>query len=213
MFTGLIAEKGTLIRLQTSGTVWRLSIEAPGLTQENIRLGESVAVNGICLTVVKIQGRVFEVEAVSETQRKTTLAQWRTGDRMNLERALCLGDRLDGHWVAGHVDGVVHVHAVFPEGAARRIQFKVPHELFRYIAPKGSVALDGVSLTVAELRPPDVFSIALIPHTLAETTGEMWPVGCAVNLEVDLIARYVERLGGFSPASALTMGKLRSAGF
>jgi riboflavin synthase len=115
--------------------------------------------------------------------------------------------------VAGHVDGVARVQDVFAEGEARRVRLQVPKGLMRYVAAKGSVALDGISLTVAEVFAPDAFEVALIPHTLGETTGQAWKAGASVNLEVDLIARYLERLGNFSPAGGLNIEKMRSAGF
>ncbi len=213
MFTGLIAERGSVTSLRSLDAVWRIGIQAPKLSRDSLRLGESIAVNGICLTVVQIINQGFEVEAVSETRNKTTLGHWKVGQQVNLERALKVGDHLDGHWVAGHIDCVIKVRRVQFEGAARRVQFQVPAEWMRYIAQKGSVALDGISLTVADISSDDHFSVALIPHTLAETSGEEWSVGQSVNLEVDLIARYLERLVAKAPGGSLTMNMLRSAGF
>jgi riboflavin synthase len=213
MFTGLIAASGKLARLQTAGTVWSLGVEAPELLQEGLRVGDSVAVNGICLTVVELRPPLFFAEAVAETRAKTTLVNWQVGAGLNLERALRLSDRLDGHLVAGHVDAVARVQNIFSEGPARRVRLQAPGELMRYIAAKGSVALDGISLTVAEVILPDAFEIAVIPHTLAQTTALTWAVGASVNLEVDLIARYLERLGNFSSPGALSLAQLRGAGF
>jgi riboflavin synthase len=213
MFTGLIAERGILASLQSQGAVWRLGVEAPRLMANGLRVGDSVAVNGICLTVVELRPPAFFLEAVAETRSRTTLPGWRAGEKLNLERALRLADGLDGHLVAGHVDGVATVAAVAPDGEARQVRLRAPRELMRYIAAKGSVALDGISLTVAALHPPDNFTVALIPHTLAETSGSAWNPGAAVNLEVDLIARYLERLGNFSPPDSLDLDKLRRAGF
>jgi len=213
MFTGLISERGVVRQLQAQGMVWRLAVEAPRLLATGLRVGDSVAVNGICLTVVELRTPVFFAEAVSETLAKTTLGAWQVGDKVNLERALQLSDRLDGHMVAGHVDGVARVQSVQAEGEARRVRFQAPSGLMHYIAAKGSVALDGISLTVAEVLPGNGFEIALIPHTLSETTGQLWSAGSSVNLEVDLIARYLERLGNFSRPGDLSLEKMRGAGF
>jgi riboflavin synthase len=213
MFTGLIAERGTLVSLRSEGAVWRLGVEAPRLVDSGLRVGDSVAVHGICLTVVELRPPAFFLEAVAETRSRSTLAGWRPGEKLNLERALRLADGLDGHLVAGHVDGVATVAEVASDGEARLVRLRAPRELMRYIAAKGSVALDGISLTVAALHPPDGFTVALIPHTLDETSGRAWSPGTAVNLEVDLIARYLERLGNFPPPDALDLEKLRRAGF
>jgi riboflavin synthase len=213
VFTGLIFERGTLQSMQTSGGVWRLGVEAPRLSRENVTVGDSVAVNGICLTVVEIAGAHFYLEAVSETQTRTTLDEWRIGQFLNLEPALKVGDRLDGHWVAGHVDGVARVCSIVPEGGARRVGFEAPPALAKYIAEKGSVALDGISLTVASLQPPHGFSVAIIPHTVGQTQAGAWRKGQNANLEVDLIARYLEQLGKFPAGGPLSLEKLRRAGF
>lgn len=213
MFTGLIAECGRLVKREATGTVWRLGMEAPRLVEDNLRVGESVAVNGICLTVVEVRPPFFSMEAVSETRDKTTLSNWAVGQKVNLERALRLSDRLDGHLVAGHVDGVARVQVVLPEGPSRKVRFQVPPELARYVARKGSVALDGISLTVAEIHTPSAFTVALIPHTLVKTTAEDWAVGAAVNLEVDLISRYLEQLGAPSEPGTLSLEHLQQAGF
>jgi riboflavin synthase len=214
MFTGLITERGRITSLQTAQAVVRLTLEAPKTVASGLQVGDSVACQGICLTAVAIIGFAFTVEAVPETAARTTLGHWRVHDRINLERPLALGGRLDGHLVAGHVDGVARVDSIRQEGDSRRIWLRAPKEFMGYLAPKGSVALDGVSLTVAEVKPPDGFAVALIPHTLAQTGLEEWAAGRAVNLEVDLIARYVEslRVAAAAPAD-MTWERLHGAGF
>lgn len=215
MFTGLISERGRLLGVQATAALVRLNISAPGILASGLKTGDSVAVNGICLTVVALDPGVqaFAVEAVPETAARSTLSAWRSGEQVNLERALVLGDRLDGHLVAGHVDGVAVVQAVVSEGASRRIRLSAPLELMKYIAAKGSVALDGVSLTVADLLLPDGFSVAVIPHTQALTGADAWTPGRKVNLEVDLIARYLERLQTPASGEGVSWDDLRSAGF
>jgi len=174
-------------------------------------VGGSVAVNGACLTATTIGSRSFTVEAIPETMRRTNLHLLRPGARVNLERALALGSRLEGHWVQGHVDAVVRVLTRQAEGdRSVRFEFELPAEVARYLVTKGSVTLDGISLTVGEVGTAS-FAVYLIPHTLAVTTlGERQP-GSLVNLEVDILAKYVERLqataGGARPAAAATTGE------
>jgi riboflavin synthase len=214
MFTGLIQEIGRLDGRTTASGVHELKIWAPGLSGAGVALGDSIAVNGICLTVMKLATPHFHVEAVAETAAHTTLAEWRNGAALNLERALVFGDRVEGHLVSGHVDGVAQVQSVVREGNSRRVRFLCPPEGRLYIARKGSVALDGVSLTIAEWLPPDAFTVALIPFTLERTMLGSIAVGGRVNLEVDILARYIERLqAGPLPEGGLTWERLRSAGF
>jgi riboflavin synthase len=159
-------------------------------------IGASIACSGICLTVTdKGRGddRWFAVSASGETVAKTTVGKWKEGQTVNLERPLRLGDELGGHIVAGHVDGVAEIARISPEGESRRISFTAPKELLRFIAPKGSVALDGVSLTVNEVKGRE-FGVNIIPHTLKVTTFGNAKKGSKLNLEVDLLARYVARL-------------------
>ncbi len=192
MFTGLVEEVGTIADVQGDADGVRIVVAAREVTTDVV-LGDSVAVDGACLTVIAFDAQSFAVEAVAETLRRTSLGDRGAGDRVNLERALRAGDRMGGHMVQGHVDGVGTVTAATAEGAGRRLGVAVPAELRRYVVQKGSVAIDGVSLTVAATSA-DGLEVALIPHTLATTTLGSFTVGRRVNLEVDLVAKYVEAL-------------------
>ncbi|MGH6925896.1 MAG: riboflavin synthase [Propylenella sp.] len=196
MFTGIVTDVGELLAVTPREAGVRLRI-ATGFDPGEIALGASIACGGPCLTVVErgtTDGRAFfDVEASSETLARTTLGEWMPGSRVNLERPVRMGDELGGHLVAGHVDGIARVLERHDEGGTARIALEAPADLARYIAEKGSVSLDGVSLTVNRVEDRR-FEVMLIPHTLAVTTwGERRP-GDAVNLEVDLLARYLERL-------------------
>jgi riboflavin synthase len=171
----------------------RLRVQA-GTLLDGMRPGDSIAVDGVCLTVVRLDGDVFTADLAAETLRRTTLGRLRPGDRVNLERPLRADQRFGGHFVQGHVDGVGIVAAVRPEGAGVWMEITPPPALLPYVAEKGSIAVDGVSLTVAALPAPDRFAVALIPHTLAVTTLGRRRPGDAVNLEVDVLAKYVQRL-------------------
>ncbi|HWZ91019.1 MAG TPA: riboflavin synthase [Polyangiaceae bacterium] len=189
MFTGLVELKGTLARRARRGPGFRLAVEAAtGL----LTLGESISVSGACLTVVNSDGRSFEADVSLETAAKTTLGALTLGSSVNLERALKVGDRLGGHLVSGHVDAVAELRRVVAAGDAKRLAISYPRELARFIAAKGSVALDGVSLTVNEIVA-DVFEVMVIPHTLAVTTLGELKAGALLNLEVDTLARYAVR--------------------
>jgi len=192
MFTGLVEETGTIARIEPRPEGRRFWIRAARVI-EDTRVGDSIAINGCCLTVVELVENAFAVEAVPETLRRTTLADFAVGEDVNLERALRLDQRLGGHLMQGHVDGVGEVIAVAPEGEGRRITLEVPEALARFMAEKGSIAVDGVSLTVAGGRGRRC-EIALIPHTLAVTVAGRYAAGRRVNVEVDLLARYVARL-------------------
>jgi riboflavin synthase len=192
MFTGLVEEAGTVTRIEERAPGRRLWIAARAVL-EDLKTGDSIAVDGCCLTAAAFEGDRFAVDAVPETLGRTTLGGWRVGERVNLERAMQLDTRLGGHLVQGHVDGVGTVRAVAPEGEGRRVTIDLPPGLVRFVAEKGSLAVDGVSLTVAAIEGARC-EIALIPHTLAVTGAGAWSAGRRVNLEVDLIARYVARL-------------------
>jgi riboflavin synthase len=196
MFTGIITDVGEVISIAPLEAGVRLRI-ATGYDPETIAIGASIACSGPCLTVVE-RGRAgnrgsFDVEASSETLARTNLAEWRPGRRVNLERALKIGDELGGHMVIGHVDGTATIAERHDEGGMARFVFQAPENLARYIAEKGSVALDGTSLTVNAVAGGR-FEAMIIPHTLAVTTWGERREGDRVNLEVDLFARYLERL-------------------
>jgi len=193
MFTGLIEGVGRMAARESRGGDARLRIDAGTLPFAGVALGESIAVNGVCLTVVAFDARGFEADASNETLALTTLGALPVGHPLNLERAMRPDDRLGGHLVSGHVDGVGRVLAVEPDARAQRWRFAAPPALLRYVAQKGSICVDGVSLTVNAVDG-DGFEVALVPHTVAHTAFGATAVGDAVNLEVDLVARYVERL-------------------
>jgi riboflavin synthase len=192
MFTGLIEEVGIVAAVRHGGEGARLTVRAPRIGPSCV-IGDSVCVNGICLTVVVRNSDLLEFDAVAETLRRSNLGGSRPGGFVNLERAMTAGSRFGGHIVQGHVDTVGHVNQVRPEGTGHRIEVKAPAEFMRYVIEKGSVAIDGISLTVASLTPAG-FTVAVIPHTWAETTLCRLRPGDPVNLEADVLARYVERL-------------------
>lgn len=189
MFTGIITEVGRVVAAEADGT---LAIEAPR-TAAGLGLGGSVAINGACLTAVELNGPEFRVQAVDETRRRTTLGGLAPGARVNLELPVTAGQPLDGHLVQGHVDGTGGVLKVTEVRLGRELDVSLPDALARYVTEKGSIAVDGVSLTVVAVNG-DRFRAALIPHTLAVTIAGDYQVGTMVNLEVDLMARYLERL-------------------
>ncbi|WP_395662684.1 riboflavin synthase, partial [Aestuariivirga sp.] len=164
----------------------------------SVDLGASIACNGCCLTVIEKGANWFAIQASAETLSKTTLGGWAEGTRINLERALKIGDELGGHIVSGHVDGLGEIVSITPEGASQRFRFRVPNELARFIAPKGSVAIDGTSLTVNEVEG-NHFGVNIIPHTQAVTTWGTMVEGQRVNIEIDMLARYVARLTEYRP--------------
>lgn len=193
MFTGIITDVGRVVEIERRGDL-RLTIETR-YDMERVAMGASIASNGVCLTVVEKLDFAYRVDVSAETIAKTTVGDWIVGTPLNLERSLKLGDELGGHLVYGHVDGVIRVLSVTPEGDSHRWRFQVPASLKNFIAAKGSVALNGVSLTVNEVED-DVFGVNIIPHTAVETTfGRLGP-GDRINLEVDMLARYVARLVG-----------------
>jgi riboflavin synthase len=191
MFTGLVREVGTVVSIEGAESVY-LVLDAPA-TAVAAALGDSVTVDGACLTVVSVDGPRLAFEAVPETLARTALGGLVAGSRVNLEPALRAGDPLGGHYVQGHVDGVGTVRSVEPEGDGRRVWFDAAPDLLRYVVAKGSIAVQGTSLTVAALDDGG-FAVALIPHTLDVTTLGALAPGDRVNLEVDVLAKYVERL-------------------
>lgn len=193
MFTGIIEGVGAVASVEPRGGDARLRIATGTLPFEGVRLGESIAVNGVCLTVVAFDAASFEADASTETLALTTLGGLAPGAPVNLERAMRPDDRLGGHLVSGHVDGIGAVVSVHEDARAQRWRFSAPASLLRYVAKKGSICVDGVSLTVNEVDA-DGFEVALVPHTVSHTAFASTRVGDAVNLEIDLVARYVERL-------------------
>jgi riboflavin synthase len=207
MFTGLVQEVGTIRGLEpragNGGSDLRLTVGFRAIERNRLELGASICVDGVCLTVAGLGGDEFTADVSGETLRVTTLGAKAAGARVNLEPSLRAGDSLGGHWVSGHVDGIAEVVATEQDARSLFVHLSAPASLARYIARKGSVTLDGVSLTVNEVDGA-TFSINLIPHTLEVTTLGSLERGKRVNLEVDLLARYVERLSsmsGSSPAS------------
>jgi len=193
MFTGIIEGVGRLAASQPQGGDIRFTFATGSLPFADVQLGESIAVNGVCLTVVAFDAASFQADASTETLSLTTLGALAEGAALNLERAMRPTDRLGGHLVSGHVDGLGSVLSIHEDARAQRWRFAAPPALLRYIAKKGSICVDGVSLTVNEVDDAG-FEVALIPHTVAQTAFAHTVVGSAVNLEIDLVARYVERL-------------------
>jgi len=192
MFSGIIADVGTITRAEGRNGGLRLSVETKALGMDDVALGDSIAVNGVCLTVVKKDGNTFTVDVSRETLN-CTVGLEAQGAHVNLEKALRLADRLGGHLVSGHVDGVGEVVSFIDLEESWTLTVRAPKELAKYIAVKGSITINGVSLTVNEVNGA-VFSVNLIPHTLLMTTLKELHAGAKVNLEIDLIARYVERM-------------------
>jgi riboflavin synthase len=205
MFTGIVEERGQIVAVEPLPDAARLTVAGPLVTSD-AKHGDSIAVNGVCLTVVDVSGGAFTVDVVHETLLRSSLAKAHAGDQVNLERAMALGDRLGGHIVQGHVDGT----GVFrSRDEAGLTVFELPADLSRYVVEKGSIAIDGVSLTVAAVAG-DQFSVALIPTTLALTTLGLRQPGDAVNLEVDVLAKYVERLAAPHIATAAAGGRVHN---
>lgn len=194
MFTGIIEELGTLRRSERGSVSARLYIEARVVT-EDIGLGDSIAVNGVCLTVTDFGADRFVADVMAETLKRTNLGDLRPGERVNLERAMRLGDRLGGHLVSGHVDGVGAIVGREAHGIALMFRLRAPGTVMRYVIEKGSVAVDGISLTVVDFDH-ESFRISIIPHTAEMTTLGFKRVGEMVNLEADMIAKYVEKMLG-----------------
>lgn len=219
MFTGIIEEVGVVESSRTAPDGSRISIRAPKIL-DGVAVGDSIAVNGVCLTVADLKGRtVFEADVMPETMRNTNLAELSSRSPVNLERAMTVDGRLGGHLVNGHVDGIATLVSRRREGNAVVMRFAVPSDLTVYIIKKGSVAVDGISLTVADVTEKD-FSVSLVPHTLAATTLGLKQDGDRFNLEVDIIGKYVEKhlrrlLEGKAPATGgrLTLDYLMEQGF
>ncbi len=215
MFTGIIQALGKISRIDRGADSARIEISAGGLDLGDVKLGDSIAVSGPCLTVIAFDASSFAVDVSTETLERTTLGGKRVGTAVNLEKALRLSDRLGGHLVSGHVDGVGRVIERTVVDDYVRFRIDAPHSLAKYFAEKGSVSVDGVSLTVNAVSGTS-FELMIIPHTLQETTLGALDGGDAVNLEIDLVARYLERLSSYDAAPAgtgLTADTLRRSGF
>ena len=216
MFTGIIEATGKVESFEQRGGDWRLRVRSAGLDLGDVRTGDSIAVSGACLTAVELGADWFAADVSNETVARTVFAGLARGDQVNLEKAMRATDRLGGHIVSGHVDGIAELLWRRADGRSERLGFRVPEALAHYIAAKGSVCLDGVSLTVNEVSGCE-FSVNIIPHTAQETTIGLYRPGRRVNLEVDIISRYLERLlsgaAGGEGSKCLTMEFLAKNGF
>jgi len=217
MFTGIIETTGTVARLEQLQSEWRLEIATGALDLSDVALGDSIAVSGCCLTVVCLGDASFSADVSNESMRCTNLGSLQTGSRVNLEKAMSATSRFGGHIVSGHVDGVGELLSMMPEGKSQALRFAAPKELAHYIAAKGSICIDGTSLTVNEVSGSE-FAVNIIPHTQQETVISEYKPGREVNLEVDIIARYLERLmskevGSGVAASTLSRSFLEQNGF
>ncbi|WP_019556403.1 riboflavin synthase [Thiomicrorhabdus arctica] len=193
MFTGIIESQGVLEEIASQNGDWKVTIQTGKLDMSDVKVGDSIATNGICLTAIEIMKNRYVADVSGETMRVTTAADWQVGTRVNLEKALRLQDRLGGHLVSGHVDGVGTIRQISQEARSWRYEVEAPLELCKYIAAKGSICINGISLTVNQVDGA-VFGINIVPHTRQETTIKELKVGSKVNLEVDLLARYLERM-------------------
>ncbi|MHB1420498.1 MAG: riboflavin synthase [Bacillota bacterium] len=216
MFTGLVEELGIMKRIRKGPNSAVITVEGPGVLGD-VKLGDSIAVNGVCLTVVEFTREIFTVEVMAETLARTNLGQLTPGSRVNLERATRLGDRLGGHMVSGHIDGVGTISRRQPLDIAIVFEVQAPEEVLKYIIPKGSVTVDGISLTVVGCFP-GFFTVSVIPHTAGKTTLGYRQLGEQVNLEADMIAKYIERLleargGNKEQKSGITPNFLAQHGF
>ena len=212
MFSGIVEETARVARLERRAEGCRLAIVS-GLDLETVKIGASVAIDGACLTVVKKERQELEFDVSWETLRRSTLGKLQPGSMVNLERALRLGERLDGHWVLGHIDGTLELLSSRQEGSGFRLGWSIPEGYRGFIAEKGSVALSGISLTVGEVGESE-FAVYVIPHTLKVTTLGRLKVGEVVNFEVDLLARYLKSLlegGALATASSTTSSRVASA--
>ena len=217
MFTGIIEAVGQVVAVQPRNGDVRLRIKTGGLDLADVHLGDSIATNGVCLTVVELPGDGYWADVSRETLDNTTIPQWRVGQNVNLEKALTPQTRLGGHIVSGHVDGVGEVISRHPDARSERFRLRAPKALAKYIAHKGSITVDGTSLTVNAVDGAE-FELNIVPHTLAHTIMGEYQPGSSINLEVDVLARYLERLmlgdkAAESGDSGITMEFLAQHGF
>ncbi len=211
MFTGIVEEVGTVTRCEPMGGGFRFHIRAPQSARE-LRINDSVSVNGACHTVVWRDDESFRVESVEETLKKTSLGELKDGSSVNLELPMRLNDRLGGHLVLGHVDTAAHITAIVPRESSWMTTVEVPAEFSRYLVPTGSVTVDGVSLTIAELDGPR-FTVSIIPHTMDHTIWSQYGVGRRVNIEFDLVGKYIEQMMPHRRKADLRESDLREQGF
>ncbi|GAB7218255.1 riboflavin synthase [Vibrio comitans] len=217
MFTGIVEAVGTLSSITNQGEDISITVETGNLDMSDVKLGDSIATNGICLTVVRFDNRSFTADLSVETLNKTGFSQYQVGDRVNLEKAMLPTTRFGGHIVSGHVDGVGTIVERIPVGRAVEYWVEMSSDLERYVAQKGSITVDGISLTVNDLRK-NGFKLTIVPHTSEQTIIDEFEVGRRVNLEVDVLARYMERLLGMGSnqqqgSSTITMEFLQQNGF
>ena len=213
MFTGIVEAVGEVVGAEQRGSVRRTTVRAPSIL-DDAALGDSIAIDGVCQTVVAFDESTFSFESVPETLRLTTIGAWRPGRRVNLERSLKVGARLGGHWVLGHVDGIVPLLERSERGDEAELRFGLPAELAPQVARKGSVAVDGISLTVTDVAD-NAFGVAVIPFTLSHTTLGGKAVGDLLHVETDVLAKYSDRLrqSGATPTGRVTESLLGEAGF
>lgn len=216
MFTGIVEELGVVRALRLLPESGQLTIEGEQVLK-GTEIGDSIAINGVCLTVLRKSERQFTVDVMAETLAKTNLEELKSGSRVNLERALQLQTRLGGHLVSGHVDGVGKIRRITSWGIAQVYEISAPPALLTYMLPKGSIAIDGISLTIIDVES-DHFTVSLIPHTFEQTTLGLKGIGASVNLETDLIGKYVARFMGMNTAASknkpdLSLGFLAEHGF
>jgi len=215
MFTGIIESIGKIKKIEKKSGDVELTVNVGLLGMSDVSLGDSIACNGVCLTAIKIDEHSFVADVSNETLKLTTIGMLSAGSKINLEKALTPTTRLGGHLVSGHVDGIGEIVAIKKNSRSIQYKIKAPMELAHYIAKKGSICVDGVSLTVNEITD-NIFELNLVPHTLSETTASDYKVGSKVNLEVDLLARYLERLltkQKTDPESKITTSFLKDNGF
>ncbi len=213
MFTGIIEDKGKILTVEHRGQGKKVTLELP-IDLTEVQLGDSINVNGVCLTVTKKRKQVIGVDLSPETLQKTTLGELREGDQVNLERALRLSDRLGGHIVTGHADGIGVITGRREEGDFLHLKIRIPESVGKYVVPKGSIAIDGISLTVNEYREGE-FNITLIPYTLEKTTLIQKKIGDHVNVEADILGKYVEKMvkQGDEKSKGVDLSFLKEHGF
>ena len=210
MFTGIVEDLGTVVRLDRGADFAHLTVDSPVAVTDRTIIGESIAVNGVCLTVTAVDGTAFTADVMHETLRRSSLGSLKSGDHVDVERAMPADGRFSGHIVSGHIDGTGVVGSITPDGIAKVYTIRAPYGLMRFIAEKGSIAVEGVSLTVTSVTN-DVFGVSLIPHTASHTVLAERRPGDIVNLETDPIAKYVDRLLSM-PAHEVTGGGARGSG-